>query len=219
MNIPQDFSLSDKSLRVSRMNIPHAKNSHWPVEKKIEAVTAFLTLGNLRQVAAVVGVSYGMVKQWKLMPWWKELEAEIIASRRVTQVNKLSKIVDKSLDVIGDRLEKGDFIYNNKSGEVIRKPVNLKDATSAANALMQRSAIIEKLTRDEVVAETTASINDQLKNLAEQFALMNSRGKRGAVDIPFVELKPSFNETPELEDVEDALYEDSEWKVSEGLRP
>lgn len=181
------MDLSNKSLRISRVSVPHAKNATWPVEKKIEAVTTALALGNLRQVAAVTGVSYGMIKQWKLQPWWKDLEAEIIASRRVTQANKLSKIVDKSLDVIDDRLENGDFIWNNKAGEVIRKPVNLKDATSAANALMQRAAIIEKLTRDEVVADTAVSIHDQLKNLAEQFALMNSRGKANAVDIPFKE--------------------------------
>lgn len=205
------MNVSDKSLRISRVGIPHAKNATWPVEKKIEAVTTHLALGNLRQVAAVTGVSYGMIKQWRSMPWWKDLEAEIIASRRVTQANKLSKIVDKSLDVIDDRLENGDFIYNNKSGKVIRKPVNLKDATSAANALMQRAAIIEKLNRDEVIADTAVSIHDQLKNLAEQFALMNNRSKVGAVDIQF---KETNEQTPiamgSFEDAPDPSFEDYE---------
>lgn len=205
------MDLLDKSLRISRVSVPHAKNATWPVEKKIEAVTTALALGNLRQVAAVTGVSYGMIKQWKLQPWWKDLEAEIIASRRVTQANKLSKIVDKSLDVIDDRLENGDFIWNNKAGEVIRKPVNLKDATSAANALMQRAAIIEKLNRDEVVADTAVSIHDQLKNLAEQFALMNNRSKVGAVDILFKETHdPIPIETETFESAEDPSPEDYE---------
>lgn len=205
------MDLSNKSLRISRVSVPHAKNATWPVEKKIEAVTTALALGNLRQVAAVTGVSYGMIKQWKLQPWWKDLEAEIIASRRVTQANKLSKIVDKSLDVIDDRLENGDFIWNNKAGEVIRKPVNLKDATSAANALMQRAAIIEKLTRDEVVADTAVSIHDQLKNLAEQFALMNNRSKVGAVDILFKETHdPTPIEMETFESAEDPFPEDYE---------
>lgn len=205
------MNVSDKSLRISRVGIPHAKNATWPVEKKIEAVTTHLALGNLRQVAAVTGVSYGMIKQWRSMPWWKDLEAEIIASRRVTQVNKLSKIVDKSLDVIDDRLENGDFIYNNKSGKVIRKPVNLKDATSAANALMQRAAIIEKLNRDEVIADTAVSIHDQLKNLAEQFALMNNRSKVGAVDIQFKETHdPIAIEMETFESAPDPTLEDYE---------
>lgn len=212
----QDFSLSDKSLRINRVAIPHAKNATWPVEKKIEAVTTHLALGNLRQVAAVTGVSYGMIKQWRSMPWWKELEAEIIASRRITQANKLSKIVDKSLDVIDDRLANGDFIYNNKTGEAVRKPVGLRDATGAANALMQRQAILEKLTRDESVAETAVSIHDQLKSLAEQFALMNNRSKAGAEDVTFKETHdPLPIEMETFDDAPDPSIEDYEAQQGE----
>lgn len=196
-------AISDKNLRLSKVNIPHAKNATWPIEKKIEAVTTWLALGSLKQTAAVIGVSHGMVKNWKLTTWWKELQDEIIASRRIVQGNKLSKIVDKSLDVIDDRLENGDFIYNSKSGEVHRKPVALRDATSAANALMQRAAIIEKMNRDEQVAETTITIQEQLANLALEFAKFNKRDNSKAVTI-------------EYKEIDDALYEERETRLQEG---
>lgn len=181
------MNLNDSALRISKINIPHAKNASWPVEKKIEAVTTWLALGNLRQVAAVTGVSYGMIKQWRIQPWWKELEAEVVASRRIQSGTKLSKIVDKSLDVIDDRLDNGDFVYNSKSGEVHRKPVSLRDATTAANALMQRAAIIEKLNKDEQVVEATLTIQEQLANLALEFAKMNKRDNSKAETIKFKE--------------------------------
>jgi len=196
-------ALKDKNLRLSKVNIPHAKNATWPVEKKIEAVTTWLALGNLRQVAAVTGVSHGMIKQWRIAPWWKELEAEIIASRRVAAANKLSKIVDKSLDVIDDRLDNGDFVYNSKSGEIHRKPVTLRDATTAANALMQRAAIIEKLNKDEQVVEATQTIQEQLEGLAKEFAKMNKRDNSKAESIEF---KESDN----------ALYEERQEGLQEG---
>jgi len=196
-------ALKDKNLRLSKVNIPHAKNATWPVEKKIEAVTTWLALGNLRQVAAVTGVSHGMIKQWRIAPWWKELEAEIIASRRVAAANKLSKIVDKSLDVIDDRLDNGDFVYNSKSGEIHRKPVTLRDATTAANALMQRAAIIEKLNKDEQVVEATQTIQEQLEGLAKEFAKMNKRDNSKAESIEF---KESDN----------ALYEEQHEGLQEG---
>jgi transposase-like protein len=177
----------DSALRQKKLVIPHAKNATWPVEKKIEAVTTYLALGSLRQVAAVTGVSYGMIKQWRIQPWWKDLEAEVLASRRIAQGTKLSKIVDKSLDVIDDRLTAGDFILNNKTGEVQRKPVTLRDATMAANALMQRAAILEKLQQDEKIVETQVSIKDQLANLAAEFAKMTGRSKAAATDIEFKE--------------------------------
>lgn len=186
-------ALKDKNLRLSKVNIPHAKNATWPVEKKIEAVTTWLALGNLRQVAAVTGVSHGMIKQWRIAPWWKELEAEIIASRRVAAANKLSKIVDKSLDVIDDRLDNGDFVYNSKSGEIHRKPVTLRDATTAANALMQRAAIIEKLNKDEQVVEATQTIQEQLISLAAEFAKFNRKGPVSAENIDFREIENSIS--------------------------
>lgn len=193
-------ALKDKNLRLSKVNIPHAKNATWPVEKKIEAVTTYLALGNLRQVAAVTGVSHGMIKQWRIAPWWKELEAEIIASRRIASGNKLSKIVDKSLDVIDDRLDNGDFVYNSKSGEVHRKPVTLRDATTAANALMQRAAIIEKLNKDEAVVDATITIQEQLVSLAAEFAKMNKRDNSEAITVEFTE------STDSDEGVENSLH-------------
>lgn len=201
----QKLDLTDKALKLKNINIPHAKNATWSIEKKIEAVTTWLALGNLRHVAAVTGVSYGMIKQWRIQPWWKDVEAEIIASRRIQSANKLSKIVDKSLDVIDDRLDNGDFIYNSKSGELLRKPVTLRDATSAANALMQRAAIIEKLNKDEAVVEATASIQEQLVSLAAEFAKMNKRDNSKATTIDYTEVGE-----------DNAVHEEREARLQEG---
>lgn len=195
--------LSDYNLRLSKVAIPHAKNASWPVEKKIEAVTTYLVLGSLRQVAAATGVSYGMIKQWRIQPWWKEVEAEIVASRRIAQGSKLSKIVDKSLDVIDDRLSNGDIVLNNKTGELIRKSVSLRDATTAANALMQRAAILEKLQQDDKVLETQVSIKDQLVSLAAEFAKMNGRSKENAESI-------------EYKETDNALHDERETGLQEG---
>lgn len=190
-------SLKNKDLLLKNINIPHAKNASWPVEKKIEAVTTYLVLGSLRQVAAATNVSYGMIKQWRIQPWWKEVEAEIVASRRIAQGSKLSKIVDKSLDVIDDRLSNGDIVLNNKTGELIRKSVSLRDATTAANALMQRAAILEKLQQDDKVLETQVSIKDQLVSLAAEFAKMNGRSKENAESIEYKETDNALHEERE----------------------
>lgn len=207
--MPQ-LNLTDRALKLKNVNIPHAKNCTWPIEKKIEAVTTHLALGNLRHVAAVTGVSLGLIKQWRIQPWWKEVEAEIVASRRIQSANKLSKIVDKSLDVIDDRLENGDFLYNSKSGELLRKPVTLRDATTAANALMQRAAIIEKLNKDEQVVEATQTIQEQLVSLAAEFAKMNKRDNSRATTVEFKEQDEAAGGN------DDAVYEERETRLQEG---
>lgn len=191
------LKLNKDKLLLKNIHIPHAKNAVWKPEKKIEAVTTYLALGSLKQTAAVTGVSHSLIKQWHGQAWWKDLENEIVASRRVASANKLSKIVDKSLDVIDDRLDNGDFAYNSKSGEVYRKPVTLRDATTAANALMQRAAIIEKMNKDEQVVEATQTIQEQLVSLAAEFAKMNKRNNSGAQDVAFKELDNAIHEERE----------------------
>lgn len=115
------------------------------------------------------------------------MEDEVVASKRVGQATKLSKIVDKALDSIDDRLDNGDFILNNKTGKVVRKPVGLRDAVNAASALMQRAEVIENMNKQERTIEATQSIEDQLKLLANEFARFNNKGKFGAEDISFTE--------------------------------
>ena len=59
-------------LKVGNLRRKHVKNTTWPKEKKIQAVAQWLALGNLRLVSATTGVDYGLIRQWKIQPLWKE---------------------------------------------------------------------------------------------------------------------------------------------------
>lgn len=122
------------------------------------------------------------------------MEDEVVASKRVGQATKLSKIVDKALESIDDRLDNGDFILNNKTGEVVRKPVGLRDAVTAATALMQRAEVIENMNKQERAIEATQSVEDQLKLLASEFAKFNNKSKVNAETIEFKELDALHDE-------------------------
>src|ERR1043165_2676259 len=107
-------------LKVGDLRRKHVKNTIWPKAKKIQVVAQWLALGNLKLVAASTGVSYGLIKQWRLEPWWKEFENEIRNTENLEIDNKLTKIVQKSLDAVADRLEHGEHFLNNKKGEIQR---------------------------------------------------------------------------------------------------
>ncbi|MBL0233195.1 MAG: hypothetical protein IPQ08_05980 [Chitinophagaceae bacterium] len=83
--------------------------------------------------------------------------------------NKLSKIVDKSLDAVLDRVENGDFVYDNKSGQIKRKPVNMRDVAKVSVDLLSKRELLRgnATERKEV---TQVSVADQLKELALEFA-------------------------------------------------
>lgn len=170
------LDLSNKKLSIARAK----KHVHKPgykhtVEKRIEVVTTWLRLGNMRLVAELTGVSYQLCREWKATSWWAELVEEIRASRSTQVDNKLSKLVDRSLDLMEDRLENGDFVYNQKTGEVIRKPVTLRDINTVTKDVLTHQINIQKLEKDEVQHQTQTTIQDQLKMLATEFAKFNRK--------------------------------------------
>lgn len=170
MNLEKEL----KGALVRKINIPHEPNHKWPVEKKIEVVTKYLALGNLKLVAELTGVSYGLIRVWKTYDWWRDLEAEIKATRNIVVGSKLSKIVDKSLEMIGDRLEYGDLVWDKKTGDVNRAPLSVLTVNKIANDMMTRQIEINKLAVVETNSNQQQTVADQLKALAAEFARFNT---------------------------------------------
>lgn len=183
------------------LKVKHQKHTNWTMEKKIEVVSQFLVLGNMKMVAAVTGVSHDLIRQWKGQPWWKELESEIRQTQNIEMDTKLSKIVDKSLDAVLDRIENGDFFYDQKTGQVKRKQVNLRDISRVSIDTLSKRELLRNGVENR--QETTqVAIAEQLKMLANEFAKWNNKSKPA--------------EVIELVEVEDAVYEEREAGLQEG---
>lgn len=171
MNLDKEL----KNLKLKRVTAIHDKGHKWSVEKKIEVVTMWLAIGNLRLVSAATGVDYGLIRSWKLLPWWADLVAEIRASRDILVDNKLSKIVDKTLNLVEDRIDNGDIVYDRKSQEIVRKPLSAAVAHKIGNDLISRQIDISQKRVDETAVQKTEKIEDTLRLLAIEFARFNTR--------------------------------------------
>lgn len=178
----------------------HKKYQVWPIEKKIEVVTQWLVLGNLKQTAAISGVGYEVVREWKTQPWWGEFEAEIRQSQNIQTDTKLSKIVEKSLEATLDRVENGDFIYDQKSGQIRRKPAALKDVHRVAVDMIDRRERLRE-GADNRNEGPKVSVEEHLKMLANQMAQWFEPKKQPVI----IE-----------EDIEDAIPKEREEGLQEG---
>lgn len=187
-------------LKVSNLNKQHTPGTHWPMEKKIEAVTVYLQVGNMRIVSGATGVPYQLLRLWKTQPWWREYEFEIKNAKRSDTNTKLTKIIDKSIAILEDRLENGEVVLNNKTGELIRKPVSMKDTLSVTRELFNQQTALDKQKIDESSLQQQESIQDTLKQLAEEFAKFNGTKKPQLIDVEDVEFK----------EAEDAQIENTE---------
>ena len=162
---------------------PREPGKQYNPEHKYNAVVAYLATGNLRIAAASCNIAYETIRYWKQQPWWKEFEFEIANTKRTETKNKLSKLVDKSLDLIQDRLDNGDFALNQKTGEVIRRPVQIRDLNQVFANIMQRQEALEKRKLEESALQQQESVKDTLKMLAEEFSKFTNSRKPQVIDV------------------------------------
>ena len=173
-------ALSKKEHKSKRgRSIAAETNKQWSDKQKMEAIQSWLLLGNLALTSRILGIPEITLRVWKRTEWWNDAVQEIKTQDRIQLSSRMKKIVDASLSVVEDRLVNGDFQFDQKSGEVIRKPVNMKDAHKVAIDLQDRQELIEKVEKPE---NTDDAIEGRLLKLAEKFADMATKRIEQKVD-------------------------------------
>jgi hypothetical protein len=189
----------------------HEFKHKWPVEKRIEVVTKCLALGNMRLVAELTGVSYQLIRQWKQQPWWNDLVADIRASRNSALDTKLSKLVDKSLETVADRLEYGN-VYMDKKGELQRKPLSALEANKIAVDMLNQETLVQKRQMAETEGQQVASMTDMMRDLAKQFAAFNTN--RTIDSSPRV----PESEITDIEENENSVHDQRQARLQKAIR-
>ena len=142
-------------------------NLRWSDNQKLEAVQTYLVLGNARLTAGALKIPLETIYDWKSRSWWKELEEELRLTDELQLSAKLQKITAKSLDAVEDRLEHGNWVYDQKTGGLRRIPAPLKDVHKVAlDSVSQRDIILKR--KDTTIND--GQVEDKLEKLAERFA-------------------------------------------------
>lgn len=138
----------------------------WSDKKKNEALAIYIATRSPTLTSEQSNVPITTIKKWQQQPWWKDKLKEAQEQDYEKLDVKLSKALDKALDQVMDRLEKGDYIYDVRTGKTRRIPVKLRDVTSTVNSVIDKRQLIRKQPTKIVEQQSTAA---QLQNLAEQF--------------------------------------------------
>ena len=151
----------------------------WSKQKRIEVVTTDLALGNAAMVEGVTGVPRGTIRQWRMAQWYKDLVEEIRNEEDGELDVKLSKVINKSLDAVMDRVDNGDFIFDSKTSKFHRKPIHMKDALKAVTEIFDKRNLLRGKPTSRVEKH---SVQDNLANLAAEFAkFANARTIQGEI--------------------------------------
>src|SRR5574343_676316 len=131
-----------KTYRDKRPSDP--KHAWYTDKQKYEVVAAYILFGNIAQVSRMTGVPDITCRKWKASPWWKEAEDELRRGAKVQLSGKLTKAIELANLALEDRLINGDFMFDYKTGQMIRKPVTADTAVKVLDRLIDRQDQIEK---------------------------------------------------------------------------
>lgn len=162
----------------------------WSDSQKIEAVTTYLAMGNLALTARLLKIPDYTLREWKTRDWWKDVEHELRLEENLQLSSRLQKIIQGSLAVTEDRIANGDYVYDNKTGSMIRKPVSMKDAHKVTMDMINKR---EDLTNQRPVQISNEALDERLAKLAKQFEEIAERSKTPQVQVTDVIVGESHN--------------------------
>jgi hypothetical protein len=143
-----------------------------------------MVTGNLKQVAASMNIPYDTLKVWKASKWWREMALDIKTEGHLALSHRMQKIADKAMEATLDRLENGDYVHDQRTGEIVRKPVSMRDAHQAAVSFQDRALKLQDSPDQEA---SQLAVHDRLAQLADAFSKM--AGKTRKLDVIDVEPK------------------------------
>jgi hypothetical protein len=155
------------------------KTHHWNQNQKLQACSTWLMLGNMAETALVTSIPIQTLKGWKTTDWWKEACLQLQQEDLQQTTSKIKKIVDKALKAVEDRLDVGDAMYDQRTGEIVRIPVKAHVALKISTELLTKQ---EKMQSNPIREEVEKTIDDRLLKLSEEFAKFAS--KKLSAEVP-----------------------------------
>ena len=152
--------------KVDRPKGREGKWQQYSPKQRLEVVTAYLMLGKVSLAAAATGIPEETIHRWKTTDWFKAMVAEVRSSSNVEVSGRLRQVINKSLNVIEDRLENGDFQFNPKTGKFVRRPVGAKVAGDIMTKALDKQILIDKIESSPQADQ--AKIEDRLKAIQEK---------------------------------------------------
>lgn len=189
--------------------IDAGSNFRWSDKQKLEAVSSYLTLGNLALTSRILGIPEVTLRVWKASEWWKNVVDDLKTQEKIELSNRMKKLVEASQAIVAQRLEHGDPVMSPK-GDIVFKPVSMKDAHKVAVDMIDRKKIIDATTAEG--APTEERNDNTLEKLAERFAQMATQSiekqfnKKRTVDVT------------DVEEIHSAVHEERETRLQDRVR-
>ena len=141
----------------------------WPEAYRMKALTTFLATGSQAHTSAICGIPEETIRSWRNQEWWKDRIKEIREGENIQLDAKLTKVMDRALDAVVDRIENGEYMYDPRTGEIRRVPAKLRDVQKVAGDMIDKKTLLAKVQKGKE-EQKQAITADHLVMLAREFS-------------------------------------------------
>ena len=127
-------------------------------------IAEYVVLGNASKVARAVDIPIRTVCDWVSSEWGLELIAKVRHENQDAMISGYSNIISKALMAVDERLDTGDYLSMDDSGNMLYKPVSAKDAMVIAGISNDKMRLLSNQ------PTSITSTDGALTRIAEQLA-------------------------------------------------
>lgn len=179
-NLKVEFSVDDELAELVLDNTRGAtKRTVTNIVKCLTLIAGGTAMGT---ACKLTGITRGRLNAWRTKEWYSRA-ISIIQDRLDEQLDgKFTHAINKGMNKLHQRLDVGDPVVNNRTGEVTYKPVSAKDAAIITSIFFDKRNLLRN---KPTSISSTQSTDERLVELAGKFKQIAEQ----AVDADFEEIK------------------------------
>jgi hypothetical protein len=164
-----------KPRKEDKVAVARRKPEAFSEEKRIEAATLALAVGDLKRVSTLTDVPYKVLQQWSEQDWWFSIQGRCRREHSDIMDVKMSKIIELGMKKVQDRLKKGDVVYNPVRDKTVEVPMTGRDAALVTGMFFDK----RQLLRGEAtkIVRNNESSEEKLLKLAQKFTELVASSK------------------------------------------
>jgi hypothetical protein len=137
-------------------------------EDRIRVASVYAVTGSAKTTSEITGIPQGTIRQWKTQPWWPEIISRVRQEHDDEIDVKITKIIDKTLNQVQDRLENGDM-YVLRDGTMVNKPMGGKEIAVVASIMFDKRDMIRRKEKGHIAEQSTKQVLTELLNEFRRF--------------------------------------------------
>jgi hypothetical protein len=154
------------------------KDSDWTKDDVIKYAKCYLVHGNMRKAAEEVKLGQHVVRRWMAKDWFPILLEEIKYMKNIALDGQYTRLVNKALQAVADRLENGDEVVVGK--ELVRRKVSARDAALISAIMFDKRQILRG--DPTQIQQNNFNIDDRLADLTTAFETIAKKANEKVIE-------------------------------------